>query len=449
MLIFAKRRIASMLEEVLPALSASDRKHLTRRLDRPAEGTAIQATWELAVLWALHRQFEADLKVKVREGGRPDCRLGIGLSKPLMIEIYSPTGQTFAFKGKLDQATRQFQDIVERVIPGSGGHLRITYHEWAQETGHGRRLRVPSIATNATCHPGVIAAIEEFWRGGATRKRIGIDGLIHATFERTPYHLPGLNYSCQIPAKPQSIAGTFTQSMIDKAKRQLEPFRSDHLTGLVVCDGGNDVVSNPHNFRPSMNPTGSDIMGYVLRESGIDFITCVGRIDRVVWEGKVLSPHNRRAELAVETFLTAGLNQREAESIRHAIEPALRLIPVPIIHPYQSKSLQDQEAAGASPRRTRKNFQVNSDRVRMEIRVSARAALELLSGKLSMEEFRRSYMLRGPCDFAEWAIVEIALAKDEDADDDHVVLTLSKDPAARPFAEMAVEIMRPGQGSGQ
>lgn len=438
-----------MLEEVLPVLSAPDRKHLIGRLDRAAEGTAIQAAWELAVLWAMHRQLEADLKVKARDGGRPDCRLAIGLSKPLMIEVYSPTGQTFAFKGKLDQATRELQGIVESAAPGTGGHLRITYHEWAQETGHGRRLRVPSIAANAPSHLSVITAVEAFWRGGATRQRIEIDGLIHATFERTPYRLPGLNYSCQIPAKPQSIAGTFTQTIIDKAKRQLKPFRSDHLTGLVICDGGNDVVSNPHDFRPSMNPTGSDIMGHVLRESGIDFITCVGRIDRVVWEGMVLSPHNRRPELAVETFLSAGLDQRESESIRQAIEPALRLIPVPIIHPYQSKSLQDQEAAGASPRRTRKIFQVSSDRVKMEIRVSARAVLELLSGKLSTEEFRRSYMMRGPCDFAEWAIVKIALAKDEDADDDHVVLTLSKDPAARSFAEMAVEITRPGQGCGQ
>lgn len=65
---------------------------------------------------------------------------------------------------------------------------------------------------------------------------------------------------------------------------------------------------------------------------------------------------------------------------------------------------------------------------------------ELLSGKLSLDEFRRSHMTRGPCDFAEWMITKISLAQDENADDDQVVLTLAKDPAVRPFAEMAADI---------
>lgn len=428
-----------MLNEVLPTLPRNDQKHLIGRLDRPNDGCALQAAWELAVLWSLQRQFVADMRVTQRERGRPDCRVAIGAAKPMMVEIYAPTGQTFAFKDQLDAATTQLRAIAERAAPGTSEHLRITYHEWRRVSPTGHTMRVPSIAADAPQHPQVIAALETFWRSGATRERVSVDGQLFATVERTPYRLAGLNYSCQIPASPQSVVGTFSQTMIDKAKRQLGPFQPDHFTALVVCDGGNAVISDPRQFRPGMSPSGADVIAHVLEQSGIDIIVCVGRVDRMVMGGMVLSPMNTRAELTKEFFVSPSLTVAEADALEVALDAALSHIPVPQIPPYRSKSLQDQEAAGAPKLRNIHSFQVTSNARTMEIKLSARAVMELLRGSTSMDAFRETHMRFGPCDFPQYAITDIAIVRHNDTDDDQVVVTLSKDPTAHSFAELVAD----------
>lgn len=245
MLLFSRRRIISMLTMIAPSISKGDLKHLALRLDDPKAGGAIQGAWELAVLWALMAEFgcNADPRVEQRQGGRPDCRVNLGTSQKLMLEVYTPTGDTFEFKSVLDPITQSFYDTVDRVSPNSSPHLYVNYHEWSKRVA-GASMRVPSVAKTATHDIRVISQLERFWRGSDDSIRITAHGIIDATFTRVPYRYNGLNYRCQIPPKPQSVTNNLTSQIIEKSVQQLMPFRDDHLLGLIVCDGGTEVVSN-------------------------------------------------------------------------------------------------------------------------------------------------------------------------------------------------------------
>lgn len=237
MLLFSKRRMISMLGVVKPAIPSGDLKHLVGRLGGE-DGQQLQGAWELAVLWALISEFgsAADPRVEQRQSGRPDCRVHMDAKDKLMLEVYTPTGDTFEFKPLLDPITQSFYDVVDRSQPGSSPHLYISYHEWSKPVAGGS-LRGPSVTSAAAEDIRVLSQLERFWASGKDSIRITALDVIDATFHRVPYRFHGLNYRCQIPRKPQFVYNNLTLEMSRKATKQLMPFRDDHLLGLIVCDG--------------------------------------------------------------------------------------------------------------------------------------------------------------------------------------------------------------------
>ncbi|WP_179042495.1 hypothetical protein [Sphingobium lactosutens] len=427
-----------MLKVIASRITKRDLKHLARRLDNIKGGEAIRGGWELAVLWALMSEFgdDADPCVEQRQSGRPDCRVNLDIGQKLMLEVYAPTGDTFEFKSVLAPITQSFYDMVDRVSPNSSQYLYVNYHEWSKPVAGGS-MRVPSVANTATQDIRVVSQLERFWRGSDESIRITAHGVIDATFTRMPYRYNGLNYRCQIPRQPQSVTNNLTGQMVEKSNQQLMPFRDDHLLGLVVCDGGMEVLSNARGSSGQGTPSFASISQQTFASSGIDFIVSISRQDRMQMDGFVMSPLNRSKELAIDFFFADTMEVQMAFVIRDALEPALRRIPVPLRHPYQAKSLQSQYAAGATMKPPMRSPACSSNSEEFRIKVSARALVDLMTGRIEPEEFRKSYLSNTAAILDTKVLNGVSMTHDEDYDDDYVEFSVAKDDLRTKFSDIA------------
>jgi len=298
-------------------------------------------------------------------------------------------------------------------------------------------MRVPSVVTTAAQNLRVRSQLERFWRGSDDSIRIMEHGIIDATFTRKPYRYNGLNYRCQIPRKPQSLTNNLTGQIIEKANQQLMPFRNDHLLGLVVCDGGTEVVSNARGSPGQATPSFASISQQAFASSGIDFIISIGRQDRMRMDGLVMSPLNRRKELAIDFFFANNVGAQMASAIRDNLEPSLRRIPVPLRHPHQAKSLQSQYAAGATMKPSMKSTAFSSNSTEFRIKISARALVDLMTGTIAPEEFRKAHLSKFAVILNTKVLNGVSMSHDEDHDDDYVEFTLAKDELRTTFADIA------------
>ena len=107
MLIFPKRKIVEMMRDVYPRMLKKDRRKHAKQLDRTEDSNAIQALWELAIVWSLLEASIGTIPVrKPNIGAEPDIEIDIGLDKTVVLEVTAPSGDTFSFKEKFEIFSR-------------------------------------------------------------------------------------------------------------------------------------------------------------------------------------------------------------------------------------------------------------------------------------------------------------------------------------------------------
>ena len=183
----------------------------------------------------------------------------------------------------------------------AGDFMSVRYHEWRGPKKEVRR--VPAFANNAEENPEFISWLTRFINDDASKRaRVNIPKVICADFEKIGYKYPRLNFSCSIPDAPQSIYNNLSTFLMDKVERQLRPFHSDNFVGLVVCDGGNQFISDPLRTGGWGAVSAAEIMNHVVSETDVDFIVCLGRKDEMDMTGMVIFPMNTVKKLSFHMF---------------------------------------------------------------------------------------------------------------------------------------------------
>ena len=441
MLFLPKRKIVSMMRELFPSMRKSARRQLANHLDKSKANKAIEATWELAVLWALKHTLPTSTYFSASHTTvNPDAEIDIGLHKRIVIDVKTLSGDTFEFRQLLDDTSRAIFSLANRIKPGSGEYISIRYFEW-RNAGNSVKPRIPSVTVSAARNQQFQRLLSNFLLDESTKEAlINIPGVIHANFRKTNLKSIIPKYSCQISNYSQSIENNVSTKLIDDAIRQLVPFQGTHYVGLIVCDGGNEIFSDPSRFCASYGSvSGADIMNYVIETSHVDFIVCLGRKDEPDASGIVFSTQNKLKTLAFTMFHHPQLPARVAETIRAELRRALATLPIPLLHPYQSKNLQAQEAAIGSASPYYLNGSVSHWQGEpMKVRISSRALLAFMTGEMSIGQFERDYLaLLRSFDLREKLITTITLEPSGDnRDDDYVVIDLGDDITSKTFAEI-------------
>lgn len=161
-------------------------------------------------------------------------------------------------------------------------------------------------------------------------------------------------------------------------------------------------------------------------------------------DGLVMSPLNRSKELAIDFFFASALDAQVSSLIRDALVPSLRRIPVPLRHPYQVKSLQSQHAAGATMKPPIRSPIFSSNSAEFRIKISARALVDLITGNIEPEEFRKAHLSNAAVALDTKVLSGVSLAHDEDYDDDYdddyVEFSFAKDELKTKFTDIARDL---------
>lgn len=436
--VFSKKQIIRMMRDYVPLMRKNDRRKLSKQLDTLHSNKSIEAAWELAVGWCLSRNFKLNLHYKSEiSSSNPDIEItDLGYDKNILIEVKSPSGNSFSFKDRLDKISTSIFTLSNTIRPGSGDLLRITYEEW-RRPGHPVAPRVPAVTDDVASNPDFISRLEEFLSDqGGEPKRNNIDGVINALFEKTTFRYPILNYHCRIPNNPQSVINNFSSSMIADAKRQLIPFRESHILGLIVCDGGSSFISDPTREHGPGTVSGAEIMEYIIDETGIDFICFVGRVD-TYRRNSIITGYPQNPNISFSMLCNYALHQTLGSELYEKLKSSILQIPAPRLHPYQAKSLTEQANRGFQGMTDMLPTRLTSTKGgNMTISISSTGLLRLLNGSISENE--ANYIRESINKISRIHSMKIkSLTVDEqhgDTDDDYVVIELIEDDVKKTYS---------------
>jgi hypothetical protein len=435
--IFFRKTLIRMMEDVFPHLRKKERRKIALQLDNLKANKSLEAAWELAVGWALSRDWAVNFHYEA-DGvdARPDLEIiDMGFEKKILIEIKSPSGNTFQFKEKLDRISQEIFNVADRITQGSGSKIGIVYDEW-RRPGHDIAPRIPAVADGVVNSEEFLERLSNFLLSDASEVRIDLPNVINAGFSKRKFSLPFLDYYCRIPTDPQSVKNNLTSAMIAEAKRQLGPFRGSHFVGLVICDGGNNSLSEPNKTPGFGRVTGKDLMGFIVEEADIDFVVFIGRKD-VPRRGGIITGRLEVPQISINVMCSEAFHKSHGEEFFFKLAPSLERIPVPQYHPYQAKSLLEQ-ASMRGEERVHMLPNTFSSGKEMKVKISSNGLLRMLSGRASSGE--EKYIRELVSDISQIERKSIKSISIEDVngehDDSYVVIELGDDLLKEPFSEV-------------
>lgn len=419
-----------MMRDLFPAMRKKDREEIVNSLDCSDVNMHIGASWELAVLWALHKRLGAKPHLRSNiTSKKPDAEVEIGLERPLAIEIKSFSGDTFAFRSYLFHASKSINALWHEVRTDEQSAVRIRYHEWRNHRGVRRH---PSVIKEPGANNDLRHALAKFAASEEGTATVNIRGVIWATFQKMKSRGVTGEYSCDIPSYIQDVENSQTVNAIDRTSEQLIPFQDTHYIGVIICDGGNSILSQPTKYAGLALPKAADMYNRIVEDANLDFAIAVG-VDEGFrsFDGHLISnpgsPGSKRC-LVTHIFPHADLPVGAAELLESELCQAIETIPLPRLLPYQARrNIEDRLQRNLTPTIYAESKISFSTARGHAVHISSKALLAFLRGEMPASEFaNHSESFRKLASGQK--ISGIRLDKlGHEFDDDYVVFELEKD----------------------
>jgi hypothetical protein len=442
MAIFSRRWLQRMIDELGPWLTEPKARDLINRLDNVKPDQAIPAEYELGVAWALSKT--ADIEFEPAVGGKtPDLlvhELLPGLDA--IVEIAALSDDSLSGESAMRRTANIITQYAERIRPGATGHLYFEFLEqngfrpvpikgtgWTRNQYFRERLTSQKFKLNEVHQ----AQLRSWLQDGPPKHPIRIVGegtvLVASWKDRV---LRGLNVFSSMPSEAHSLTDNpIYRRLKEKERGQLRGAPQGFLKCIVLGDAGCQLLREPNGRDPTnRRVSGTGIIKHFLANSTVDLVA-------------VFSPR-RRQENAFSRplpprvwhlFLYAKDNVSDEDASK--LLEANKLLPAPYLHGYQARSWLEQGMLNPQGRGQYEPPTITSQGGRMTVKISARALLELMEGRLTHEEFNR-WALGSPT-FEHWLTMGYAIKnvsfeeKGPDSDDDRICFHLELDPNARPL----------------
>lgn len=452
MTIFARRRIQAMLDKLAPVLGQEKGRDLVRRLNNEKHvDQALPAELELALLWGLNALGTIEVEPAWwGDSRRPDAISNDFLpSRAVAIEIAATNDNRISGEEAMDAIALQISRHADRGKKGAGSHLYFTF---AQESFYAqgyyvRRILAPAGYKVSAPQADAVHDWLKSARHLAHPLQLQGDGLDvtveYRDHKQTRFH----NIFSAMPPQAHSLDDNPLFELLVRKAKQLRAAPKGMLRILFVADVGSTLLRNIGRIG-EIDHTRRFVSA---REIILHFLEARSRtVDAVVTFSpfKDFSPFGRIGLLLDERkprrwnvafFGTAALPEPPS-----SVRSLAALLPDPHYEGYQARSLFRQGAF--SPTRTGQYLGMTitgtAGARRETVHFPARLLLDLLAGRISEERFRA--MLDGPDGtrnvFKHWLDLGMTISgaemapRDQDEDDDHLILHFTDDPAARPFS---------------
>jgi hypothetical protein len=433
--IFARRRLQHMLDKI-SSLSEEKSRDLLARLENKRVEQALPAEMELALLWALSALGELDIEpIWWADSRRPEAYTEALIpGRAAVIEVAAPNDNDISGEAAMDHVARAIADHASRIRPKIGAFL---YFRFREERGYvdgayfRQRLAPQSYKLTEQAATAICRWIEsgEVDRVRLRIKEPGLDVEVEKMARKqTRYY----NVWSSMPPETYSLMDNHLYRLLLSKRDQIKGARPGILRIIFLADAGSTLIKELGKFG-EIDATGRRVSG---REIILHFLSNYNDVDAVV----AFSPH-RRASLRLRDELSWSVAVSKRPGVEIDETAFIRLasmLPKPRFEGEQARSLHRQGAFSPNARGWHMPMQVSWMKTETKVRVSARALLDLLAGRMTAEQFR--YQLgerRGERNmFQHWLDKGMTLSAvniesgGTDEDDDYLVLTLNDDPAA-------------------
>lgn len=446
--VFARRRLQFMLDSLAPHLSDEKGADLLRRLEEKRVEQVLPAEVELGLLWAIKEH--GDVEIEPEWWGdecRPDAYTeGLIKGRAVVIEIAAVTDNSISGEVAMDRVALQCIDVANRSKRGIGEYLYFSFRE---ESGYdkGTYFRRRLAPAEYVVSDGAAEAISSWISSGHYEREPirliepGLDVKVeHRPYRQTRYH----NVWSSMPPEAHSIDDNPLYGTLRRKLRQLRAAPSDTLRYIWLGDVGSTLLNRMGSFG-EVDHSGRRFSGKEIIERFV--ASNRERLDGVV----VFSPqrkgswHQTRLEWGVFPFCIHGRPE-----LNEALSKISAMLPKPRFEGYQARSLFRQGAYSPDSKGWYLGMSITSQHGSpMTVRFPARLFLDLLAGRITQEQFL--YHVQGGRGernlFQHWldqglTVVGAEMAPRQiDEDDDHLILHLGDDPAARPLRFAPTEEM--------
>jgi len=432
-----------MLDELGPALDRSQATSLRKRLDSDDPDQSIPAEYELAVGWGLNKITSVEVEPEFGTKN-PDYHVkDIFPDRPAVIEVTALSDEALSGAAVMERTANIINQFADSVRRRSSKNLHYTFHE----TSGFRpvKMRVPL---------GHFTHRSQYWRKRLTSKNFQLTSehksLIRAWLAKWPPQRPlvlvegGTSVSVSwkewvhpssksfssMPSLAHDLRDNPIYERLKEKEKQLKGVPEGHLKCIFLCDAGCRLLLRPRD--KSLNTvSGQQIIHEFLRNSRVD-IVCI------------LSPRHRN-EYAIGRhdnprmwFIDLFDEQTRPQGYYSGLEKLVASLPPPYLHGYQARSWAQQGMLSPQGRGHYLPLSYSGGGDRMTVRVSARALLELLAGRMTPDQIK-PWVTGDRNPFEDklaqgYAISSISLEPHgPNKDDDYVLVEMNPDPNAAPF----------------
>jgi hypothetical protein len=445
--LFTRRRLQSMLDDLSERTDPSKLVGVRSRIENKRVEQALPAEMELGVLWALSRLGELEVEPEWFGTRQPDAYTeSLFAGMPCAVEVTAISDARLSQEDEMRRIAAQLCEFANSARKGSGRHLHFTFGVESGYTAQGyvRRRKIdpdftPNDETKATLRSWLLEA--------APRSPVTItQGNTHLVVQWHAGRQSKLyNFFSSMPAEAYDLEDNPLFDALAEKKKQLSIPSFEGLRCVLVADAGSRML---RDLNPSMRSPGSVSGRQVIRH----FLQKAdGAIDAVIVLTPGRKPYayglqtmNERRPWRADLFVRPGLTLD-----RRGIDALVSHLPRPRFEGYQARSLQLQAAYKYDARGWYLGTTMTSTRTAMTIKVSARAVLDLLAGRITVEQFQHftglEHKPNQPNIFAHRLSQGDTLADIEiepgglDQDDDWLVVHFKHDPAAAPLTVQQLE----------
>ena len=435
--IFARRRLQIMITElqaVLPPRKAND---LLRRLESKKTQDAIAAEYECGLLWALCKFGRTDIEPVI-----PGTKSVIDAvcteifpGQPTAIEITAISDDAFSGKDDMDRTANKIVAFAKRVHKDADKHL---YFEFNEQSSHATGKYVRSRCVDSTFK--MTPELEQKLRGWlqsrdpfpSTPLRI-VDGQTDVAITWRERVSPAFRTHCRMPPVAYDVEDNSLFKALERKGRQFAGIPADYIRCIFVGDAGCSMLRSLKAFSSTGREIGGEsVIHHFLTKSKVSAV-CVFAPDRRSQWG--FGPYSTSVRWKVTLFTKSEPEQRALP----AIQKVAMLLPKPRLEGYQARSLHVQGSFKPQAPGNYLGMHMKSNGFNTSIHVSARLLLELLAGRITLEQFHRRFDDGRENIFANHLASGFTIQKARlesagiDEDDDHFVIEFGLDAAARPL----------------
>jgi len=441
MAIFPRRQLQRMLNELGSKLKRPG--DLLARLDNKDPDQVLPAEYELALGWAMSQI--ADVEVEPSVGGKSPDFLVEGFFPGLtsIIEVAALSDDALSGESSMERTANLIGNFADSVRKRASDHLHFHFLEksgydavqptgqiWGRSTYYRKRLTSKQFKLTEP-HKSQLRTWLATWPPPAPMQLSGEGTEVIITWK--DYVHPMTRVFSSMPSLSHSLTDNpVYRRLKEKERKQLKIAGPDFMRCIFLGDAGCRMLRVPAERDATRRVvSGEEAINYFLANSTVDLVAVFSPRRR--YENSVDYRNNPRI-WHVHCYDKV---QRPVE-FYDGLKKVAELLPSPRLHGYQARSWLRQDMLAPQGRGQYRSATYTSGRNRVSAKISARAILELMAGRMTADDFRL-WALGEKNLFDHWLTLGFAIsdvkfeASGSDHDDDYVIFQFEKDPNASPL----------------